>query len=130
MPLFRNQKGRQDKYFFAMIEKRFEVYSNASFLCDQLKHLIHKPDDDKEKIEKTSKAHIENILNIFNVTSVDKRILELSPHANFDDYEDAVIHEAALRSNLDGIVTRNQTDFKGSKIPIFDPEELVKILRS
>jgi predicted nucleic acid-binding protein len=84
----------------------------------------------KVKGVKEAKAHIENILNIFNVASVDKRILELSLHANFTDYEDAVIHEAGLRSNLDGIVTRNRTDFKRSKIPIFDPEELVKILRS
>ena len=53
---YNDKKERHDKYFFAMINKRFEVYSNASFLCDQLKHLIHKPDEDKEKIEKTSEA--------------------------------------------------------------------------
>ncbi len=53
---YKDKKGRQDKYFIAMIEKRFEVYSNASFLCDQLKHLINKPDEDIEKNEKTSKA--------------------------------------------------------------------------
>jgi hypothetical protein len=50
------KKERQDNYFFAMIDKRFETYSHASYLCDQLKHLIHKPDDDNEKIEITSKA--------------------------------------------------------------------------
>jgi predicted nucleic acid-binding protein len=84
----------------------------------------------KVKGVKEAKAYIENILNIFNIASVDKRILELSLHANFTDYEDAVIQEAALRSNFDGIVTRDRTNFKGAKIPIFDPEELVKILRS
>ena len=53
---FKNKKERHDNYFFAMIDKRFEIYSHASYLCDQLKHLIHKPDDNNEKIEKIAKA--------------------------------------------------------------------------
>ena len=53
---YKAKRERQDKYFFAMIEKRFEIYSHASYLCDQLKHLIHKPDDDGEKNEKITKA--------------------------------------------------------------------------
>ena len=51
---FKDKKEREDKYFFAMIEKRFEVYSKASYWCDTLKYLIHK--DDNEKYLQTNKA--------------------------------------------------------------------------
>lgn len=48
------KKDREDNYFFAMIEKRFEIYSEASYWCEILKHLIHKDDD--EKYSQTQKA--------------------------------------------------------------------------
>jgi len=42
---FRDKNERKDKYFFSMIKKRFEVYSEASNWCEILKDLIHKSDD-------------------------------------------------------------------------------------
>lgn len=77
---------------------------------------------------KEAKNKIENILNIFNIAEVNKSILESALHAGFSDFEDAVVYESARRHGIEGIVTRNRKDFNLSKIPVFDPDELLKLL--
>jgi len=43
----------------------------------------------------------------------------------FDDFEDAVLHEAAKQADLQGIVTRNTKNFQNAAIPTHNsPEEL------
>ena len=82
----------------------------------------------KVKKAKETKQLIKNILQIFNVTQVDKVTLESALNSKFPDYENSVLHESALKAGLDGIVTRDRKDFRNSKITIFDPEELLKII--
>lgn len=84
----------------------------------------------KVKKKKEATQLIKNLLQLFNVTQVNKSILESALHSTFEDFEDSVIHESALRVGLDGIVTRNRKDYRNSSIPIFDPEEILKIISS
>ncbi|MCK4447024.1 MAG: PIN domain-containing protein [Candidatus Marinimicrobia bacterium] len=77
-----------------------------------------------------AKRLIQNLLNIFELTSLNKLIFESALTIKIIDYEDAVLHESALRSDVDGIVTRNTKDFKNASIKIFDPEELSGIIQS
>ena len=84
----------------------------------------------KKKKKKEATQLIKNLLQLFNVTQVNKSILESALNSKFDDYEDSVLHESALKAGLDGIVTRDRKDFRYSTITIFDPEELLKIITS
>jgi len=84
----------------------------------------------KVKGQKEAKTQVENMLRLFNVTRVGKRELELALKSKILDYEDAVLHESALNEQIDGIVTRNVKDFKNSKLTIFDPQELLSIIKS
>ena len=84
----------------------------------------------KTKGSKEAKKQVENLLRLFNVTHVEKRELESALYSDILDYEDAVLHESALGENLNGIVTRNTKDFRNSKITVFNPEELLKIVKS
>lgn len=84
----------------------------------------------KAKGRKTALSQIENLLKIFQVTQVDKSCLESALKSKITDFEDAVLAESAYRENLDGIVTRNEKDFKQTKLTIYNPEELLKILNS
>ncbi len=84
----------------------------------------------KVKGTREAKKQIGGLLQIFQVTQVDKTTLESALNSKLQDYEDSVLYESAMREGLDGIVTRNRKDFHKSKIPIFDPEELSKIIRS
>ena len=77
-----------------------------------------------------AREEIKNILSIFEVAPVNRHVLESALTAGFDDFEDAVIHEAACHVGAEAIVTRNQRDFKQSGISIYTSEEMAKILFS
>lgn len=77
-----------------------------------------------------AKEEIGKLLNLFEVAPVTRSVLESALALNFDDYEDAVIHEAACHVGADVIVTRNQKDFRNSRVSIYSSEEMAKILAS
>lgn len=52
--LYKFNKDRKDKYFFALLNKRFEAYQEAYSLCEELKKVVH--DKSGEKIETVQKA--------------------------------------------------------------------------
>jgi predicted nucleic acid-binding protein len=77
-----------------------------------------------------AQEEIRKLLTLFEVAPVNRSVLEGALEAQFTDFEDAVIHEAALQAEAQGIVTRNIADFKGASIPLYSPEELSKMLRA
>ena len=74
----------------------------------------------------TAKEQIKLLLELFEVTQVDKTVLLSAMQTGFSDFEDAVLYKAAQHS--DCIVTRNIKDFKQSKLPVYLPAELEAIL--
>ena len=75
-----------------------------------------------------ARQEIKKLLNIFEVAPVNRHVVESALFAEFDDFEDAVIHAAACQVGADAIVTRNQKDFKKSRIPVYSSEEMMKSL--
>lgn len=82
----------------------------------------------KAKNVRAAREAVQNLLNIFEIADVNRAVLESALRSNFSDFEDGVIHESSLRQGIECIVTRNRKDFSFSKIPVYDPEELLKIL--
>ena len=76
------------------------------------------------------RAHeeIKKLLSLFEVAPVNRHVLEAALGANFHDFEDAVIHAAACHVGAEAIVTRNQKDFKKSRVAVYSSEEMAKIL--
>ena len=75
-----------------------------------------------------AREEIKKLLSLFEVAPVNRHVLELALNRDFDDFEDAVIHEAACHVGADAIVTRNQKDYKKARIPVYSSEEMVHIL--
>ena len=46
--------------------------------------------------------------------------------SEISDFEDAVMVETALRSDIDCIITRNQKDYKKSHVPVYTASEFLK----
>ncbi|MBF0198233.1 MAG: PIN domain-containing protein [Planctomycetes bacterium] len=69
----------------------------------------------------------EKLLNIFAAAGVDHSVLESSLHVGFSDYEDAVIHQAALQDGVEIIVTRNPKDFKKARLKVLTPIEFLAL---
>ena len=84
----------------------------------------------KVKGANQAKRLMKNLLNIFNLTELSKSVFETACSHKISDFEDAVLHESARLSNIEGIVTRNIKDFKFASLKVFDPEELIGIIKS
>lgn len=87
-------------------------------------YLAHRTVGDRQ-----ARSEIRNMLDLFDVAPVNQTVLEGALESNFTDFEDAVLHQAALNVNADGIVTRNAGDFKRAAIPVFAPEELEHLMQ-
>jgi len=73
---------------------------------------------------------IDQLLILFEIASVNRAVIETARDLEkFRDFEDAVIYASALHSGSMCIVTRNLIDFPASMIPVFSPDELLKVLR-
>jgi len=77
-----------------------------------------------------AQEEIKKLLSLFEVAPVNRYVLEAALVLDFNDLEDAVIHEAACHVGADAIVTRNQRDFKKSKITVYSSEEMAIIVSS
>ena len=114
--------------FSTLILAEVERKKIEGYICSTTVTTIHYLVS-KVKGSREAKKQIKGLLQLFEVSQVDKFILESALQSKFQDYEDSVLHESALREGLDGIVTRNTKDFHHSKLQIFDPEELLKIIK-
>jgi len=79
---------------------------------------------------KSAAEHLRTLLAIFDVACVDSDVLRDALDADFSDYEDAVLHGAALEAGAAAIVTRNGKDFVRSTLPVFDPSELLAAVQA
>ena len=79
----------------------------------------------KSTTDKKARKIIEGLLSLFQVAAIDEVILRSALHNSFSDYEDGVIHEAALSVKAEVIVTRNLKDFKNSTLKVLSPLEFM-----
>jgi hypothetical protein len=70
------------------------------------------------------------LLELFEISSVGRAVLESALSSAFADFEDGVLHEAGSHFGVDGVVTRNPSDFACALLPIFSPDELETLLAS
>lgn len=75
-----------------------------------------------------ARRYVREMLKIFNVSNINRLVLEDALDSNFKDYEDGVLYQSAVHANLEAIVTRNQKDFEKSNIPIFSPAVFIEAL--
>lgn len=62
-----------------------------------------------------------DLLGLFEVASVDGRILRRAASLEWPDFEDAVCAAAAEAAGCDALVSRNPSDFPDSPVPVIDP---------
>ena len=60
---------------------------------------------------------------LVDVLPVSDKVIELSLDSGFKDFEDAIQYYCALEHEIGLIITRNQKDFKLSRIPVLSARE-------
>lgn len=76
-----------------------------------------------------AQVEIGKLLSLFEIAPVNRPVLEAALQSKFPDFEDAVVHEAAVHVGAQGIVTRDLRGFKEATVSIYSPEEMTRILR-
>lgn len=80
-------------------------------------------------VNKTYAAqNIKKLLMLFEIAPVNRIILDSALALKFTDYEDAVLHEAALHAGANAIITRDIKGFKKATLTIYSPNEFLAAL--
>ena len=117
-------KDAQD-IFLAAANNLFLGYISAKSVTD-VYYLMHRHTHD----DKASRDILNKLFALFDVldtAGIDCRKAVLSP---VSDFENAVMVETALRSEVDCIVTRNLRDFTKSPVPVYEPKAFLKLLET
>ncbi len=113
------------KLFIYSANKQFESYITAKSVTD-IYYLIHRlTHSDAETRKILSKLFI--LFHLLDTTSLDCR---KAISSEISDYEDAVMVETAIRSEMDCIVTRNTKDYTKSSVNVYDPSTFLKLLEA
>ena len=118
-PFFKNAH----EVFLAAAGYQFEGYITARSVLD-VYYLMHRVFHDDKKT-RDALASLFKLFRVSDTAGSDCQLAILSP---VGDYEDAVMTETALRTNMDCIVTRNLQDYKNSAVPIFSPEDFLRMM--
>jgi predicted nucleic acid-binding protein len=121
-----------------LLEKRESFYKDAQelfTLADQKKVKLYVSALSIANIHYLLERHLKmearKVISKFkllvNILVLDDKIIELSLASDFADFEDAIQYYTALENNINLIITRNNKDFKHSKLPILSTKEFLNL---
>ena len=65
------------------------------------------------------------LLEIFEVATVNRPVIEEALKSKMADFEDAVLDQAGCLVGAEAVITRNVKDFRHSSLKVFDPVEFL-----
>ncbi len=109
---------------FSLADRK-EIKLSVSALClADINYILSKqnPEMDVRGILRKFKV-------LVDVLPFDDKIIDLALNSEFRDFEDAIQYFTAIENEQDLIITRNQPDFKESKIPVMNAGEFIKTIK-
>ena len=104
--------------FFTSYEKRIHLYVSSLSFTDVF-YILRKLKDEKKLVKELQKFS-----TLVTILNVDEAIIHQALHADLSDFEDAIQYYTAISNKkIEAIVTRNQKDFKKSKIAVMTAEQ-------
>ena len=111
------------KIFIYSANKQFEGYITAKSVTD-IYYLTHRLTHSAAETRKIL-SKLFTLFYLLDTTSLDCR---KAISSEISDYEDAIMVETALRSEMDCIVTRNVKDYTKSSVKVYEPYTFLKLL--
>ena len=84
---------------------------------------------EKDRSAAVARETLRRLAGRFEVATVGRAVVEDALALEFSDFEDSVLHEAARHAGASAIVTRNVEDFAAGSISIYEPNELLTLIR-
>ena len=106
------------------IFNKIEAKEYKAYLCATTITTIHYLLS-KHASKQQAKSSINVLLELFDIATVNKKVLQLADSIDFKDYEDGVLYASAKSVEVDAIITRNEKDFKKSDIPVYSPSTFI-----
>ena len=112
-------------YLFSKVERAEMTGYLCATTMTTIHYLVTKALSNQQAV-----THLHMLLSLFEIAPVTRIVIEQALELECSDFEDGVLHEAALHAGVSYIVTRNSSDFKKSKIPVYSPNEFINMLKS
>lgn len=75
-----------------------------------------------------TKELLKELFKIVSVASVTEQEIQKAMELEWKDFEDSVQYSVALLQEMNGIVTRNPSDYGDSEIPVWLPERVLELI--
>jgi predicted nucleic acid-binding protein len=109
---------------FSLADKKKLTLSISSLCFADIHYILSKQNPGMEV-----RKILRNFKVLVNVLSLDDKITDLALNSEFRDFEDAIQYYTAIENEQELIITRNQADFKDSKLPIMTAGEFLKSIK-
>ena len=109
------------RVFLAVANRRVEGLITAKAVTDIYYLMHHYTHDDAQ-----SRRALSALFALFDVLDTAGMDCRRAISSEMSDYEDAVMVESAIRTDMDCIVTRNIRDFIGCPIPVYTPDKFLQ----
>ncbi|MFM6948480.1 MAG: PIN domain-containing protein [Aquirufa sp.] len=78
--------------------------------------------------EQNARTKISDLNSILEVLMIDKSVIQNALESTFKDFEDAIQNfSAEIHEEIEIIITRNESDYKHSRLSIFSPIDFLRI---
>lgn len=118
------QKESREFFEYFLTHKHQIVVSPMTFR--DVEYILRKVETNPIKRKQALHTIYSIVYKIINIEA-DDVINDL--FADYKDFEDGMLMEAAERTMLDGIVTNNISDFRESRVPSFTPASICEYLK-
>jgi predicted nucleic acid-binding protein len=75
-----------------------------------------------------ARSAVRDVISLFEIAAVDKKVLLRAVESPIDDFEDAVLAEAGTLEDVDAVVTRDPDGFEDSALRVLSPQKLHELL--
>lgn len=98
------------------------AYVSASAITD-IYYIANRQMKDRAAV----RALLERLLMVVSVAAVSEREIQNALGLEWVDFEDSVQYSVALLNEMDGIITRNPSDYQEANIRIWLPEQVLEV---
>ncbi len=108
--------------FLMCANRVYEGFITAKELTD-IYYLTHKQTHSKI----ITRAVLSSLCSLFVILDTSAIDIQKAISSDIDDFEDAVMIETAIRTNMDCIITRNTKDFSTTTMNIYTPFQFLSM---
>lgn len=107
--------------FLLAANRRIDAFITAKSVTD-IYYLMHR----MTHSDKDTRDVLNRLFKLFDLADTAGTDCKYALSSDVSDYEDAVMIETAVRTQMDFIVTRNTKDYSKSVVPVLTPDELIQ----